>query len=196
MTPPSEFVIWDAAATPHACVLKGLSGVEDEWELDEGVPRLATLTSPASLRMDPERPYHTILEDNVANIHNLLVVSDRLKRFLEQRGLGSVEYLPAVLVDHKGRDVRREYFIVHPIEPVEALDLAASGAAWSEIDPESIDTVEHLVVDETKVDPGRGLFRLRHFHDVTLIRRDLAEALVQEGFTGLRWVELSDYPEI
>jgi hypothetical protein len=27
------------------------------------------------------------------------------------------------------------------------------------------------------------------------VRRDLAEAITKEGFTGMRWVELSDYPE-
>jgi hypothetical protein len=36
---------------------------------------------------------------------------------------------------------------------------------------------------------------LKGFKDIALVRRDLAEALDQQHFTGLGWLRLEDYPE-
>jgi hypothetical protein len=41
----------------------------------------------------------------------------------------------------------------------------------------------------------RHIFRDSRFTRVTFIRRDLAEAISAKGFTGLRWIEIEDYPQ-
>ena len=39
------------------------------------------------------------------------------------------------------------------------------------------------------------MFRLKRFWDITLVRRDLANAITAAGFTGVEWLEVSNYQE-
>jgi hypothetical protein len=136
------------------------------------------------------------MTDNLINTRTLIVASLKLKNFLETRQLPKVEYLPITILDHKGRPASRDYFIIHPIEPVDCLDVSQCGAQRSSIDPETIQWLDRLVIDEGKIDPSRDMFRLKFFYDVILVRRELAAAIDAEGLTGIRWIELSDYPEL
>jgi hypothetical protein len=122
-----------------------------------------------------------------------IVASKGLQEFLEKQGVPNVEYLPVVIVNLKGKTVSKDYFIVHLIEPVECLDLDKCEPTWGEVDETSIDEVKHLVIDETRVDPVRQLFRPKQFHQVILARRTLAEAIDAAGFTGIKWIELGKF---
>ena len=189
----SDYVIWDAADVPDACVVQQLEGVEDDWELAEGVSRTATFPDDATLRMDPDHPHDMMLVDNLVNTEMLIVVSGKLRASLEGRALASVEYLPVSVLDHRGKVASNEYTIVHPIDPVDCLDCEASGVEWSEMDEDCVDSIESLVLNETAVPNERSLFRVKSLEGVVLVRRELALALEQEGFTGLEWTELDEY---
>lgn len=188
-----KLVIWDSAAVPNACVLGRASEIEDPWEILEGVPRAASFPADFSYAMDPDFPHDTLLVDNLINTDMATIVSLRLKQFLEQRGLKKVEYLPVTILDHRGRPASRDYFMVHPIDPVECLDLDKSGVRYSKIDPETIQEVKQLVIDESRLDPERGFFRPKGFYQVTFATRALAEAVDKQGFIGTRWVELANH---
>ena len=95
-----------------------------------------------------------------------------------------------------GKPFKEVYFIVHPVEPVECLDLKKSGAKIDKFNKDVIESVKKLVLDKKRIDPKRELFRAKRFYDVIFVRRELAESLDEAGFSGLRWIELSDYPEI
>ena len=187
----TKLVIWDSAAVPNACVLKKRSEIEDSWELLDGVSRAANFPSDCTYSMNPDFPHDTLLVDNVINIHSTAVISIRLKQFLESRSLKRVEYLPVTILDHRGRPASRDYFIAHPIEPVDCLDLNKSGARYSAIDPETIQEVKQLVIDESRLDPERELFRPKGYCRVIFATRELAEAIDKQGFTGTRWVEIA-----
>jgi hypothetical protein len=189
----NKLVIWDSAAVPNACILGKHSDIEDPWELYEGVSRAANFPSDFRYNMDPDFPHDTLLVDNLVNTDMSAVVSLRLKQFLEQRGLKKVEYLPVMIMDHRGRLASRDYFIVHPIDPVDCLDYEKSGVRYSEIDPETIQEVKHLVIDESRLDPEREFFRPKGFYQVTFATRALAKAVDEQGFVGIRWVELAKY---
>ena len=85
-----------------------------------------------------------------------------------------------------------DYFIVHPIDLPQCLDIAKSGVTWWIVDKERINRVKQLILDESKVD--REMFRPKPFYKIIIVKRDLAEAIDREGFTGIRWIELEDYP--
>ena len=106
-----------------------------------------------------------------------------------------MEYIPVNVFNHKGRAVEPSYVIAHPIEPIDCLDEAASGARRSRIDPDTIDKVTSLVIDESRIDPARLLFRPKAYHRVVLAHRSLAEKVDAAGITGVRWIELSKWPE-
>ena len=185
----ANYLIWDSKVVPNACVLKELVGVEQPSRLRKGVPVAAGFPEGAAFTMDPDFPDATLLTDNLINTDNLIVASSRLKTFLESRAPGRVEYLPVAIIDHRGKPASREYHIIHPVDPVDCLDLEKCEPTWSAIDKTKIKRLKRLVIDETKVGRDRGLFKPQSFYNIILTRRDLAEALDREGFTGLRWIE-------
>jgi hypothetical protein len=121
------------------------------------------------------------------------VASSRLKTFIESQAPAHVEYLPVTIVDHRGKPVKREYFIIHPVDPADCLDLEQCEPTWSAIDKTKIKRVKKLVIDETKVGKDRVLFKPQSFYNIILARRELAEALDKEHFIGLSWIEPENY---
>ncbi len=191
-----NYVIWDAYLDKkkNFCVLDDLDNVDDDFELKEGIPRAYNFPDNAVYYMDPEYPKNIALADNLFNINRLIVASKNLKDFIEKTNPRNVEYLPVTILNHKHRVASKDYFLIHPIRPQDCLDIDKSGCTWSEIIDDEIDEVERLVIDESRLKPDITLFRLKYFYDPVLIRRDLAEAISAEGFTGIRWIEIEDYP--
>jgi len=180
---------------PNVCVLGTLSGVERDWELREGLTRTKSFPETATFEMNPEFPDNTLLADNLRNTASAIVASNGLKRYLESQAGPKVEYLPVTILDHRGKVASRDHFIVHPIDPVDCLDLKKCQPTWNRIQKTWINRVRHLVLQEDKVPADRFLFRPKAFHRVILVRRELAEAIERKGFTGVRWLELDEFPE-
>lgn len=185
----STFLIWTDRPVKHACALYKLSGVTKEYQFRKGISKAEIFGDEASFNMHPDFPNDTLLTDNLLNAYLLIVASGRLKAFFEDRATPNVEYLPVKIIDHKGKVASTEYSIVHPLDPVDCIDQEASQVRWHEFDKGVIDGVKRLVIDESKVDPARVIFRLKSFYWATLIRRDVAEAIDAAGFTGIRWVD-------
>jgi hypothetical protein len=191
-----DLLIWAARDVPDACALDKLTGVDRQYELAKGIPRASTFPQDAAFTMDSDFFNDLMLTDNLINTDRLIVASRRLKEFLEARPLRHVEYLPVTIIDHKGKPASREYFIVHPTDLVDCLDMDQSEVEWGLVDEQSIDSVARLVIDLAKVDPAVELFRPKPFYDVVVVRRALAEAIDAAGFVGIRWIALADYPEL
>jgi len=189
----NKLVIWDSASVPNAVVLGDNSEFENPWELRKGVSRINNWPADFHYKMNPDFPHDTLLVDNLINTHSTVVVSPKLRAFLEARGVKKVEYLPVTILDHRGRPASQEYCIVHPIDPVDCLDLAASQPHFSAIDKTTIQRVKKLVVDEARLDPEREFFRAKGFGSVTFATRALAEAVSQAKFVGVRWKELASH---
>jgi hypothetical protein len=190
-----DYLIWTDDPVPHGCRLTLLSGFEDSWMLNKGIPCSSEWPDDVSFRMDPNQLHEMVLGDSVENNYLLLILSRRLADFIIALRPPETEVLPVTILDHRGRPVQQPYAIVNPIRPVDCLDPERSGAERSELDPSSINAVSRLVLDEAGVDRTRLLFRPLGFYDVTLVRRDLAQAITTAGFSGMRWTEIGNYPE-
>lgn len=191
-----DYVFWNTRVIENVCHLAELKGVERRWELSEGIPRAANFTGDATLSMDDRYPYNMLLADNLLNKNDLIVVSGRLKRFIETRAVPDVEYLPVTILDHKGRVAEKDYFVVHPVNPLDCLDLANSEPRWSAIDTTRIKELKKFVLDESRLDPRRKLFRPKGFNLVTLVSRDLAAEIDAEKFVGVQWLDLSRFADL
>jgi uncharacterized protein DUF1629 len=195
-----EYVLWKQGRVAHGVILRKVQGVDDEWELNEGVPRLEKMTGKATFRMDPDLPHYTVLADSVDNISFLIVVSERLAGFLEEKKLEHVEYLPADIIDHKGKRVSTPYFILHPINPVDCLDTERCGPTFDRLDPQYVKRLERLAIKPTiqeQIVAGsftRPIFRAHNYYRATFVRRELASAISAAGFAGINWVEIEDHP--
>jgi hypothetical protein len=125
----------------------------------------------------------------------MIVASPRLTRVVQQAAPSHLEYLPISIINHKGKIASRDHHIIHPIDPVDCLDLTMCKPKWGVIKSDSIKSVERLVLDETRIPADRWIFRPKAFKRVILVRRELAEKIDAENVTGVRWVETEDYPE-
>ncbi len=194
MKPP--YVIWSKKMVANACVLDPLTGVEADWQLRKGYPRQEGFPAEATFRMNPDFPNNTVMPDSLANINLFIVGSLKLVEFLKARGLEGVEYLPVNIQGPKKKVVSTEYSIVHPINPIDCLDIPKCKPSWDSRKKEAIEQVKKLVLDDAKVaeiPPQRQLFRPLYFHRVILVSRELAGAIDQAGFTGIGWQEFEDF---
>jgi hypothetical protein len=190
------YVLWDTVRPPYVCALGGLEGVPRLFELKDGVSRAKDFDEHAHFQMSPTYPYDIRLADSLKNADRLVVASRRLKEFLEGRGLDHVEYLPVAILNHKGRVASREYHVIHLTDPIDCLDIPKCRATQSMLIPEDILDVEELVLEPTRLDQDRLLFRAQYYDRPVFVRRDLAAEIENGGFVGIRFAELTDYSKI
>jgi hypothetical protein len=177
----------------YACRLKSLQGVDDDYELHQGLSRAETWPSDGQFEMNEAYPDRLQLEDVVFNRNNVLVISEKLRAFLEVNVLKNNEALPVRLINHKGRAVDEPYFILHQLELQDCIDEAQSEVRRNPLDPDSFMSVKKLVIDESKIDPEVRLFRMATYPALPLFRRDLADDIQKGGFTGIEFGEIADW---
>ncbi len=149
------------------------------------------------LRMGESFPADTVLDifentgdmlfDFIGNISRVAIISSRVKGLFEAEGLddASVEYLPFILKDKKGRVVEKQYFVANALVKIDCLDHERS---WYKTDSDEATVVEdvsrlHLLKEE--IPEEAKLFRLGEFPQLIIIRSDLLARLRKEGITGV-----------
>ncbi|WP_437566357.1 imm11 family protein [Sorangium sp. So ce542] len=189
------FVVWESDAGSKLCAANGLKNVSDEYEITRGVSRAKGFPEDARFEMDKRYPKQVALPDSLSNLEGMVVVSPRLKAFVEARSPRSVEYLPVALINHKDRDCGQQYHIVNPLEIVDCIDQDASKIEFNDIDPTLIAIVKRLVFKQNAIPEDLLLFRPKYLENAVVVRRDLAEAIEGGKFTGVRFTEIDKYRE-
>jgi hypothetical protein len=185
-------VILEFEPGEYAAELGVVGGVEDDWELLRGVPRLATWPRDAVFRMDNHFPDDMQLEDVLSNGNDVIVASKRLVELLQTRAALNNEFLPVGILNHKGRRVREAYWIVHQIHLQRCIDEENSTFEVNDINPELIDEIDRLVIDEALVPPDVRLFRMAGYPFHALVERSLADEIAGR-FSGLRFDEIETF---
>lgn len=195
-TSNDEFWIWRAGRETQSCRLTRLEGFDEDHLLRRGEALSERWPTDVRYHMDPAAPNDMRLCDNVKSIKPVIVASARLSDFLRQQAGPAIECLPIAIVNHKRRVEAQPFFIVRPLGLVDALDRERSKPTWSKISPDSIEVVKRLVVDADRVPQDRLLFRLQHYMRVILVRRRLAQAIDEAGFTNIQWQALRDHESL
>jgi hypothetical protein len=190
---PDSYLIWTSKAVPNACSLKDLLNVEKQYQFNEGISRVATFPTDAAFTMDPEFPNNTLLPDNLINLNMMIVVSARLKEFLEAKKPTHLEYLKVTILDHKGRPASREYYIINPVNPIDCMDVQKSEPTYSLMDRTNIKRVKQLALDTSRLDPDRLIFRPKSFYRAILTKAKLSVEIDRAGFTGIRWIKPENF---
>ena len=187
------YLIWDVDTEGGFCVLTTLQNVDKAYELTRGVSRTLGFPTDASFRMNPEFPKDVQLADNLYNAESMIVVSPALGQAIEQQQPPNIEFLPVTIYNHKGRVASSDYRIVNPLGVVDCIDQNATKVQWNSIDPNLIASCFGLQLDVGRIDPALLLFRLKYLPHVVVVRDDLAETLVGQAFSGLRFVTLDEF---
>jgi len=189
------FILKYPGNTKGYCTVDQLSGFEDEWAVGQGMSLAANPPDKLTMSMYADEPRNTVLPDYVQNMNRLLIVSPRLRAFFEAQQVSNVEYYPLEIKDHKGKVASNEYFVAHLVNPVDCIDVDASGVTWTGhgLATQRILFLDRLVLDPTKVPEERKLFFPRYYDKVPVLRRELAEAMGREGFSNVKIVPASKY---
>ncbi|MBW2734735.1 MAG: hypothetical protein JRH20_20300 [Deltaproteobacteria bacterium] len=126
-------------------------------------------------------------------------LSKRLREFLEAGDfLGGFELLPITLepgaVLTAEPEQLAEYSLMHPVELVPCIDVAASDVTWfSAREWGQIVGAERLIIDESRLPADRHIFCPKYWPSLILIRKPLARRLLEEGFSGMDFGVPSTY---
>lgn len=189
----TPFLRIEPVAPPGAARFTHAENFRYRFLLRKGRPLGDRYPTDTAYRMNRDFPDDIALEDAAFNLDRQLVVSERLRAFLEERGGPDLEFLPVTLINHKGRAEKASYAIVNLLRHVDAIDQEATAFEWNELDETSMSEVSNLTVDPSRIPDDAVLFRLQHLTNVMGVRRDLAEAIEAEGFTGLDFTDFADY---
>jgi hypothetical protein len=188
-----DYLFWGALDLDNVAHLHGLNGFDDDFELDEGIPHAHDFPDDASFAMNKDFPNHTQLADNLINTSSTVLISRKLRDFLEQYGTPDVEYLETRIINHKGKEIAERYSIVHPTVVADCIDRKKSQV--TEDSNGSIERMAAFALIDANI-PDRPIFRVAGLGTFIVVRRDLAAAIDQAGFTGNRWVEASKLANI
>ena len=187
-----EYLLWSESPVANACTLENVENLH-RFDLPCGVPLQKEWPSDALARMSKSFKKATALTDDLVNSDSIKVCSKRLVDFLKRKKLKNAEYLPLIILDHKGKVASKEYSVVNLVGLQDALDHRASKPTFNLLDPNQIDDVENLIIDVERIDPTLMVFRLKGLFDPVLIEKRLADAILKEGFVGPFFEPLEDF---
>ena len=191
----SNFVIWKHKRMDNVCSLDELKGLEKIYRLRQGISLASTFPEKVTYLMNLQNPYNTLLVDSLFNTQSLLVVSKKLMEFFVNIQIEKVECLPIIIINHKGKPISDPYYILNQIDHVDCLKLDQCGGRWSRIAKDEMTKMEHFIIDESRIPTDRVLFRCKHYSTAIILNKKIADEIDKNGFTGMRWLELGNYPE-
>ncbi|HYO56131.1 imm11 family protein [Archangium sp.] len=163
-----------------------------EYQLYEGVSvRSWWLREPVVYNLSDERGIR--LSDAIPCVGHDIIVSEELKRLLEERSGADIEFLSVRILNQKQRLVPEPYFLMNLLGTVDCVDLERSKFKRSAIRPDLISTFYLLVLDESRIPADKKLFRLKHSPKLVVIREDLGREILDAGCDGMFFLDLEEY---
>lgn len=187
-------MVWLHKIEKNACDLLEFSGLKRSYRLKRGVSLMDDWPDDVEMEMNEDHPDDLLLVDSLFNIKSLLVVSERIKGYLDSQDIAGSELLPINIKNHKGRYIDDNYFVLNLATHVDCLDAEASHAEVSTM-TKNIKAVNGLVLRQTEALQGLKLFRLSSFGVPTIVHKDLALDMDAQGFTGIKWGKLEDFTD-
>ncbi len=189
-----RFHVWTyAEADPSFAWIDELPGgiAGKSYLLNEGEPCADWFPADAELGISDE--YGIKLPDAIPNTVLIHVVSDRLRRILEERSGARIEFLSVRILGKKRRPDKRPYHVMNLLGSVACLDRPRSDYDVSHILKNQIARFRKLSLDETRIDPQLKLFRLADMPDLVLVREDLVAEIQAASCTGMTFLRTEDY---
>lgn len=177
----------------YACRLKGLRGVDDDFELLQGVSRINHWPDNAFFEMDESFPNDLNLEDFIWNINAVLVVSEKVKEMFPEDELKIAEYLPVKILNHKGREAPNTFYILNSTSLQKCIDIDSSEVVFNRIDPSRLSRVKKLVINETLIDPEVLIFRMARYSVLPFFQISAVKKIEEGGLEGIIFGKIEDW---
>jgi hypothetical protein len=169
-----------------AVIQKLPDGSPPQFAFFEAQPLAPVFPNPASMRFSKGFPKELKVLDSVASDLSVPIVSARLKAVLDQVAPGECEFLPVVLLDHKGKVASPDHAILNPLRTADLIDMKLSKYRTTSFEPDQIATVYELHVLPAQVDPAVHIFRAATMQEQIFIDEVVHDAFERAQLTGLR----------
>ncbi|NND65628.1 MAG: hypothetical protein HKM24_06660 [Gammaproteobacteria bacterium] len=181
---------WLYAHVPGAAAYRSLK-VEKKTKksLDRGLPFNGKFPENARFEMNPDHSNDVKLIDNPYNMNYSILASKKLCDFLSRQKLPDMEFLKVHTLDHRGKNTREQYWIVHPTRVVDCIDQDKSEFDWNALNPEVIAPMYNMVLDPTKLSSEDLIIRPRFMEHMILVEEKMSELIEAEGFGGVHFDE-------
>lgn len=188
-------LIWLSTAAPGHCTLNP-PDVPHTRELNAGMSVQAKFPSDLTYRMSDRFPDDYLLSDTF-NVAGQILASPRLRAHLLDALPGhKIEYLPVTILNHKDRVAADDYSLLHSLDVIDCIDVAASKVKWNPLNKKVITSCKALVINESAIPADIRLFRPLHWGMRTMASSSLAAELDAAGFTGLRFIAAAGFTGI
>ncbi|RKH15030.1 hypothetical protein D7Y13_09940 [Corallococcus praedator] len=146
---------------------------------------------PAEVKLQPSEERTGIqLSSVLGNNFNYLIVSSAMKAVIaEHSPKTALEFLPFILLDHRGRVRSQDYFFVNPLGGIDGVDTKASDIKYHRSG--AIVGIRKLVLDPEKLRDAPALFRLQQDPQLYMVNESLAKAFQERRFTNVVLRELT-----
>lgn len=176
-----------SALDDRHCALYDLP--EDNNELyrpARGIEMGELYTEPLTLQMASEASGIQV-PDLVHNAFNYLMVSGRMRAVLEEHATGEIEFLPFILLDHKGKVAADDYSIANVLSQCDALDRERSDGHLKSGRRKEFQRLLEMALDHDQIGADLNIFRVSAMRKLVIVREDLRAALEQAELTGLNF---------
>jgi ADP-ribose pyrophosphatase YjhB (NUDIX family) len=179
-----EFFTLGLPEDATVAVIEKFTGIEDDWRIDDGERMGERFPPTVTAKLDSD--WGDRLTDFLGNSDRMLVLSKAARALFEQADLepGSLEYLPFVLENRKGREMTgHHYCVAHPLRQVACMDKGAS--RFKALDDGKVSIVSSLQVVKERIPHDAMLFRLQELPSLVIMRSDLRDLIEAASLTGL-----------
>ena len=159
--------------------------------LTEGISCKGCLPEDVEFSMDDNKGM--ITTDSMPNNLRLFLISEKLKAILEKEVPGEIEFLPIQVLDHQKNKIESSYYIANFLTVVACMNHQESVYVMSALDKTQVHHFKHLFLDKTKIPDNTKIFRLGEQKRLVLVRRDLANLILDSGCTGISFIDIKDY---
>ena len=116
------------------------------------------------------------------------VVSDRLRKLIEQLSPGAAQYLP-VRIMWRGEPIGGRYWVANWLRAVDCVDWARSTPRIKSIPPVEPAFLEKMEIDPRKIPASAQVFVVKHVPTTVLCTRKFRKALDDAGMVGVQYLD-------
>jgi hypothetical protein len=126
------------------------------------------------------------IADVIPNPIQYMIVTERMKEFLEKEASDPIEFLPFRLLNHKGRVAAERVYVVNVLGTVDCADAARSKGTVSPFssDKSAFFSCNVLAINESKVPEGTKLFRCSLYPELIFVRDDVRAKIEERKFVA------------
>ena len=186
----SKYYILYENKDPLYCVITDrLDSFGKIWYPSEGL-RMGEFT-PKNLKFHMNKDFNgTVPSDFIRNNMSYQLIVAKVKTILDQHTCVEIEYIPFDLINHNGRSVEEECYIMNLIGTVDCVDREKTEGDESPMEEGEYQFIDRLFLHEEKIGAEHNIFRIDAMPHLLIMREDLKETFEKHSVTGVQYIEV------